>query len=259
MIKEIICQNAIDYEYPPDGGKTPVLDGYDGCQLNCPYCFQWRDPAWNQDILVKTNFLEVLEQELATWDTAETLYVGSRGDPYMPLEGKYRLTRRILQVLLAHGIPCILSTKSNAPALFEDIGLFRQFGEKLIVCVGQANMTHLRKTTDARQLPNIRTANELARQGIQTWVFITPILPGITDVKTMVDALPVDMPIFLDKLRLDSNSAFKQRFFKHLIAYHPSLEARYRKIMQEGTDPYYQELKDLYQDDSRVKFVFGES
>ena len=41
MIKEILCETAIDYEYPPDGGKVPVIDAYDGCQLCCPYCFQW--------------------------------------------------------------------------------------------------------------------------------------------------------------------------------------------------------------------------
>ncbi|MGE5223890.1 MAG: SPL family radical SAM protein [Omnitrophica WOR_2 bacterium] len=259
MIKEILCQKAIEYEYPPDGGNTPVLDGYDGCQLNCPYCFQWRDPAWNKNILVKTNFPEVLAQELVAWDPSQTLYIGSRGDPYMPLEGKYRLTRRILQVLLAHGVPCILSTKSNSHAFFEDIGLFRQYGEKLIICIGQANVMHLRKIADPGNLPNIRTANELARQGIQTWVFITPVLPGITDVKTMVDALPVDMPVFLDKLRLDSRSAFKQRFFNYLDTWYPSLEPRYRKIMQDGDDPYYQELKEMYHDHPRVKFVFGDS
>ncbi|RPJ36813.1 MAG: hypothetical protein EHM21_18730 [Chloroflexi bacterium] len=259
MIKMIACQKAVDYEYQPDGGSTPVLDAYDGCQVNCPYCFQWRDPDWNQNILVKTNFIEILTQELADWDPTRTLYVGSRGDPYQMLEGKYRLTRDMLRVLLARGIPTIISTKSNAPALFEDIDLFRQFGDKLVLCIGQTNLTHLSKTTVPRELPNIRTANELARQGIPTWAFITPVLPGITDVKGMIDALPADMPVFLDKLRMDPCSPFRQRFFAFLNAYDPSLEPRYIQLMEEGTDPYYQELREMYQDEVRVKFVFGES
>lgn len=258
MIKETLCQAAIDYEFQPDGGKTPVIDAYDGCQFRCPYCFQWRDLSWNKNILVKTNILEVLARELDGWDPVQTLYVGSRSDPYMPLERRYRLTRRIFQILLARGIPCVLSTKSDDPALSEDIHLFRQFGEKIIICVGQANLAHLRKMDDPRQLPNIRTANELIRQGIQTWVFITPVLPGITDVKRMVDALPESTPIFLDKLRLAADSPFKERFFKYLGSYTPHLEPRYRKLMQTGTDSYCQELKDLYRDEPRVSFVFGE-
>ncbi len=259
MIKEITCENVIDYEYPPDGGKTPVVDAYDGCQLKCPYCFQWRDLGWNQDILVKTNLAEVLQRELVGWDPTETLYVGSRSDPYMPLEGRYRLTRRILQILLERGIPCILSTKSPTPALWDDLPLFQQFGDHLIVCVGQANLGHLQRMTDPHQLPNLRLANELARQGIQTWVFITPVLPGITDVGAMITALPADTPVFLDKVRLSPEGRNTRRFLKYLDAAHPSLRSRYQRIVETGSDPYYQELKERYSTDARVKFVFGES
>lgn len=258
MIKKIMATSAIDYEYPPDGGKVPVIDAYDGCQLCCPYCFQWQDPTWNQDVLVKTNFPEILAQELESWDLTQTLYVGSRSDPYMPLEGQYRLTRRTLQVLQACGVPCFLSTKSNAPAFFEDIDLFLQFKDKLTIGLGQANLTHLHSDHDPRELPNIRTANELARLGINTWVFITPVLPGITDVKAMIAALPEHMPIFLDKLRLDFSSTFAHRFFEYLKTSYPELESRYRTLQNEGTDLYYEELKVTYRDDTRVKFVFGE-
>jgi DNA repair photolyase len=258
MIKEIICEKAIDYEYPPDGGKVPVIDAYDGCQLCCPYCFQWQDQSWNQDILVKTNLPDILTQELETWDPTQTLYVGSRGDPYMALEGQYRLTRRTLQVLRAHNIPCILSTKSNAPAFFDDIDLFLDYGDKITICIGQANLSHLRRTSDPLELPNIRTANELARLGINTWVFITPVLPGITDVKAMVNALPENMPVYVDKLRLDSGSVAERRFFEYIRTYYPELESRYRTLMRADTDPYYAELKEMYQGESRVQFVFGE-
>jgi DNA repair photolyase len=177
----------------------------------------------------------------------------------MPLESRCRLTRRILEILLERGVSTILSTKSNAPAFYEDLDLFRRFGEKLIICVGQANLAHLQGSTDPRELPNSRAANQLARLGIPVWVFITPVLPGITDVKPMIDALPADIPVFLDKLRLTPDSAYKQRFFHHLRAGFPSLEPRYRALMQTGADPYYQELKEMYQADARVKFVFGEN
>ena len=114
MIKEILCKTAIDYEYPPDG-VVSVLDAYDGCQLACPYCFQWQHQPWNQDLLAKTNFPEILARELDTWDLTRTLYVGSRSDPYMPLESRYRLTRQTLKVLYDRGVPCYISTKSDAP------------------------------------------------------------------------------------------------------------------------------------------------
>jgi sulfatase maturation enzyme AslB (radical SAM superfamily) len=64
MTKQVVCGTAIGYEYPPDGGKVPVIDAYDGCQLCCPYCFQWQDQTRNQDILIKTNLPEILAHEL---------------------------------------------------------------------------------------------------------------------------------------------------------------------------------------------------
>ncbi len=257
MIKEIICETAIDYEYPPDGGKVPVLDAYDGCQLNCPYCFQWQHQPWNKDLLVKINFLEVLARELDGWAVTETLFIGSRSDPYTPLEGRYRLTHQILQMLYSRGVPCYLSTKSNIASFTEDIGLFLDFGDKLTIAVGQSNLSHLRVISEVSELPNIQMANRLARLGIQTQVFITPALPGITDVPAMIRVLDEKIPVFLDKLRLTAGSIAERLFFKYLKSNYPALEPRYHKLVEEGTDPYYQELVERYQDEPRVKFVFG--
>jgi DNA repair photolyase len=257
MIKEITCETAIDYEYPPDGGKVPVLDAYDGCQLSCPYCFQWQNQPWNRDLLVKTNLPDVLARELDAWDPTHTLYVGSRSDPYMPLEARYRLTRRILQVLYARGVPCYVSTKSDAPAFWDDLSLFLDYRDQLIFGLGQTNLAHLRRTRDPCELPNLRTANRLAQLGIATQVFITPVLPGITDVPAMIDVLPASMPVFLDKLRLETGSIAERRFFDYLKRYYPELESRYRDLVRQGTDPYYQKLLERYQDEPRVQFVFG--
>jgi hypothetical protein len=102
-------------------------------------------------------------------------------------------------------------------------------------------------------------ANELARQGIQTWVFITPSLPGITDVRAMIQALPADIPVYLDKLRLEAGSKNTVHFLKYLGRYYPSLKPRYLKLIETGSDPYYQELKETYCNNQRIKFVFGEA
>jgi len=127
----------------------------------------------------------------------------------------------------------------------------------LMIGLGQANMAHLRETRDPRELPNIRTANRLLQLGIPTQVFITPVLPGIMDVPAMIGALPESTPVFLDKLRLEAGTVAERRFFDYLGRYYPELEPRYRALVRKGTDPYYQELLELYRHESRVRFVFG--
>jgi DNA repair photolyase len=256
MIQEIVCETAIDYEHPPDGAKLPVIDAYDGCQLRCPYCFQWRDKSWNQSILVKTNLPDALSRDLDQRDLAQPLYVGSRGDPYQPLEERYRLTRKTLEVLLSHQVPCFVSTKADPKTYLQDADLFIRYGYKLTICVGQANLGHLQRNQDQRALPNILAANQLAAMGVNTWAFITPVLPGITDVETLIDALDDSIPVYLDGLRLDPGSSGERRFFGFLTAAYPELEPRYRALVAKGTDPYYDRLRKEYGTDPRISFVF---
>ena len=256
MIKETVCETAIEYEYPPDGSKVSVIDAYDGCQLRCPYCFQWRDESWNQSIWVKTNLADALTRDLVAWDRSQPLYIGSRGDPYQPLEERYRLTRKTIEVLLAHQVPCFVSTKADPNTFLQDADLFVRYGQKLTICVGQANLPHLQRTQDPRALPNILAANQLASMGVNTWVFITPILPGITDVEGMIDALDDSIPVYLDGLRLTPGSAGERRFFSFLATAYPELETRYRALVTEGTDPYYEYLRERYDTDPRVSLVF---
>lgn len=258
MIREVLCKVAIDQETQPDGPTVAVVDAYDGCQLACPYCFQWEDPSWSQDILVKTNVVEVLVDQLRSWDRTVPIYIGSRGDPYMALEARYRLTRQLLQQLRLHGVPCFISTKSSELPLNEDLGLFAGYGDGLTICMGQSNLAHFRQGIGPSELPNIRTVSTLVRMGIRAWAFITPVLPGITDVQAMVAALPPSVPVYIDRLRLRPEGASTDRLLAYLRLFHPHLESRYRLLAETGTDPYYDELHELCRREPRVKYVFGE-
>lgn len=84
------------------------LNPYRGCVHGCHYCFARRfhsyfdlDPGndFTDVIFVKTNEPEVLGEELSlrSW-RRESVAVGTATDPYQPIEGKYRLTRRCLEV-----------------------------------------------------------------------------------------------------------------------------------------------------------------
>ena len=69
-------------------------------------CTLRRRPPDVARILVKTNIADVLRTELARprW-MGEQVALGTATDCYQPIEGKYCLTRRALEVLLAHRNP----------------------------------------------------------------------------------------------------------------------------------------------------------
>ena len=91
------------------------LNPYQGCVHGCHYCFARRylylmnlnaDEDFSDVVFVKTNLPELLEQQLSkpTWKR-ETVAIGTATDPYQPIEGKYKLTRRCLEELLKKQTP----------------------------------------------------------------------------------------------------------------------------------------------------------
>src|SRR6185436_5157510 len=97
------------------------VNPYRGCVHGCHYCFARRYHAYLElgtgddftgVILVKVNAVSVLRKELSRpgWRPA-TVAVGTATDPYQPIEGRYRLTRGILEALAAARTPASVVTK----------------------------------------------------------------------------------------------------------------------------------------------------
>lgn len=89
------------------------IDAYNGCQLQCPYCFQMNGPEWSRTIQIRTNIADVLKEELHSLPEPDTeLFIGSLSDPYMDLEKEYALTRNILEVLKDTTYRVYITTKA---------------------------------------------------------------------------------------------------------------------------------------------------
>ena len=107
--QEVTCRSALN---PVQGMPFNwTLNPYRGCTHGCHYCFARRYQTqfelgpgdhFSSVIFVKTNLAEVLKRELdkPSW-TREQVAVGTATDPYQPIEGHYKLTRRALEALIA--------------------------------------------------------------------------------------------------------------------------------------------------------------
>ena len=70
------------------------------------------------------NIAEAIERELGSWPQNSLICVGSRSDPYMPLEREYRLTHECLRLLNDHTVPVTIATKSDTEMILADLDLF---------------------------------------------------------------------------------------------------------------------------------------
>src|ERR687891_2107376 len=107
--QEITCRSALNRVQGMPFSWT--LNPYRGCTHGCHYCFARRYQTqfelgpgdhFSSVILVKTNVVDVLKRELdhPKWQR-EQVAVGTATDPYQPIEGHYKLTRRALEALHA--------------------------------------------------------------------------------------------------------------------------------------------------------------
>jgi DNA repair photolyase len=196
-------------------GVKYAINPYGGCSHGCAYCYavfmqryHGRSESWGNYVDVKVNAPEVLERDLASMKARGekgTVLLSSVCDPYLPEEGRYKLTRRMLAMLLNHDMPVSILTKS-AGLVVRDIDLFKRFSS---IDVG-LTITGLsepdRRLWEPRASPHserIKALRKLREAGIPVWAFIGPILPGLMDPGKVFDDLNgVVDEVIVDRLNL---------------------------------------------------------
>ena len=162
-----------------------------GCTHGCIYCDS-RSKCYQmnhsfEDIEVKENSIELLEDRLKRKRKKCMIGMGSMTDPYINEELKLNYTRQAIEIINKYGFGLTLITKSSN--IIRDLDLLKEINSK-IKCVVQMTLT----TYDERLCriiePNVSTTKErvetlikLREAGIPTVVWMTPILPYINDTK----------------------------------------------------------------------------
>jgi DNA repair photolyase len=89
------------------GGYT--LNPYVGCPVGCSYCYvgymphkQAEGRKWGTYVDVKEGAVELLDRQLARLRKPTTVFMSTATDPYQPVEERYQITRRMLEVFERH-------------------------------------------------------------------------------------------------------------------------------------------------------------
>ena len=112
------------------------MNVYRGCQHDCIYCDSRSDCYQIQNfdnLIIKNNASELLEQELSKKKKKVTIGTGSMSDPYIPAEKHICLTQKVLKVIIKHKFPFHINTKSDL--ILRDLYLLREINKTFLsVC-----------------------------------------------------------------------------------------------------------------------------
>lgn len=170
---------------------------YRGCTHGCIYCDS-RSRCYHiehefEDIEVKINAPEILEEILMRKRNKIMIGTGSMSDPYQPCERKLMLTRKCLELIDRFEFGATVITKSDE--VLRDIDLFESINNKA-KSVLQMTLTNaddkLSRLTEPNVCPTSRrfeVLKEFQKRNIPTIVWLTPMLPFITDSEDNFDKL----------------------------------------------------------------------
>lgn len=180
------------------GGKGHYgMNIYRGCSHGCIYCDS-RSTCYQfshafEDIEVKQNAPELLEQALKSKRQKGMIGTGSMSDPYMHCEEQLKLTRKCLEIIYKYGFGAAVQTKSDR--ILRDIDLLEEINRRA------KSVVQITLTTWDKQLcqiiePNvcntqrrIEVLEAMREREIPTVVWLTPILPFINDTEENILAI----------------------------------------------------------------------
>ncbi len=145
---------------------------------------------WGKFLDVKINAPDILEKQLKKKKIKGVVLIGSVTDAYQPIEKKYEITRDILKILLKYQISISILTKSKL--ICRDIDLFKQFKNCSIgvsISTLDANIRKLIEPNSSSSIERIESLTELKNNKINTYAFIGPIIPYITDVDNILNKI----------------------------------------------------------------------
>jgi DNA repair photolyase len=197
-------------------------------------------------IVVKVNAPELLRRELRkkTW-TGAHVAMGTNTDPYQRCEGRYRLTRGVLEALRDHANPCSILTKS--PLLLRDLDLFEELvstaGFTANLSIGTLDERVWRRSEPGTPHPKARMAavKRLVEAGIPCGILMAPILPGISDapeqLRAVVRAAADAGASHLTPITLHLRRGVKEEFMPWLEREYPGLVRDYRRMYRGANAP----------------------
>jgi DNA repair photolyase len=199
IVKEVYARTILS--------KSKVFDytinPYVGCEHGCTYCyarfmkrFTGHRQKWGEFVDAKINAPDLLKQEIENRKVGR-VWISGTCDPYQPLEKKYELTRKCLEILSRHEMLITVQTKS--PLVMRDLELLRRIKS---IEVGFSISTAdeaVRRMFEPKSPPidkRVEVLEKLHSERIRTFAMIAPLLPKaeglVEQLKNSVDYVLVD-------------------------------------------------------------------
>src|SRR6187399_2518972 len=188
-------KTIIAYNKSPDIGFDRSVNAYRGCEHGCIYCFARPTHAFHDlspgldfetKLFAKPNAAALLRETLARPKyRPKPIAMGTNTDPYQPIEGRYRITRALLELCLETRHPVTITTKSDR--VLRDLDLLAELARHRLVAVAVSvttldpRLSGLLEPRASAPAKRLAALGRLVEAGVPAHCSVAPVIPAITD------------------------------------------------------------------------------
>ena len=257
IINEVPAESLVPFRF--------TINPYRGCSHACVYCFARPTHDYlglgigedfERKIVVKINAVERLRAELRAprW-AGDPIAMGTNTDPYQHAEGKYHLTKGIVETLSTARNPFSILTKSTL--ILRDAALLAEASQRTEVVVsfsvGTLDRSVWRLTEPGTPPPErrIEALRRLTDLGIPCGVLVAPVLPGLSDseeqLTEVVQACAAAGAVSIGGVALHLRGTVRGHYLEWLQGARPDLVTLHRRRFRRSA----------YQEDAERERVEG--
>ncbi len=210
------------------------LDPYQNCEFGCSYC----DSSFDQNIYIKRNAPNLLRKEIKKLKKG-TIIIGYVHDAYQNIEGKYELTRSLIEIIKEYGFPCHILTKSNL--VVRDIDLLSSMNSTVTISLLSCNddISKVFESKIINPIDRLKLVKRFNEHGIKSGIALMPTIPLIAEKdleKTIKMAKLFDSKYLLHKY-LELRGDQKSIFFHKIKENFPEVFKKIESIYEESYLP----------------------
>ena len=262
MIQEIQAKTILNKKKKRDSWFLDefTTNAYEGCSMNCLYCYV-RGSKYGENmedkLSVKINAPEVLEKQLQFRVKKQQygfVVLSSATDAYMPVDAKFGMTKKFLELFLKYRFPVHIITKSDL--ILQDIDLLKKIDEQAIlpddlkISLDRGTLITFsissldRSITDHLEpgaispIKRLEAMQKIKEAGFVTGLNCLPILPFISDSEEKIEEMIFTAKkygadyVLIGGLTLlgQEEASSKTLYYKFLERYHPHLVQQYKSL-----------------------------
>jgi len=233
---------------------------------------------------IKINAPELLEKQLsrrAKKGEYGIIALSSSTEPYMPIEEKLKLTRKLLEIILKYKFPVEVATKSKL--VLRDLDLLKEIDKKAIlpadlkpklkhgaiisfsISTLDEKLAKILEPGAPKPRERLETMKKCKEEGFFTGVCFIPVLPFLSDSEEQLnETIKTVKEYGADFILVGGLTLFgkgpadcKTLYYKFLEKYHPELVPKYRSLYRIFFAPSKEYQRELEEKSRRVCKKYG--